>query len=146
MHKVTLGKAPDKESGVSSLVKAETTDERLATLEAKVEMLLQAIGPLEELEKKRQVQAEATTMSAEIASVATDPNVNRDGIPLNQNLIGTTRGVPYVLTVRPDAYYVGVRPYPTLSAAAKAVSGVRRSGWIFWRLPDGRTAKEAFKK
>ena len=73
-------------------------------------------------------------------------NLNKDGLPLYIHFMGVSRGVPYVLLVRPDAYYVGTTPYATLSAAAKAVSGVRRSGWTFWKLPDGRTVKEAFNK
>jgi hypothetical protein len=53
---------------------------------------------------------------------------------------------PAILLVRGDGYYIGQNKYESLSAAAEVASGVRRSGWTFWKLPDGRTAKEAFGK
>lgn len=128
---VALGKAAAVEAGVGTIVKSETIEERLATLEAKIGLL---------------IEATASSGKKSMPKCDVDPDVNKDGIPFHLNLIGVTRGVPYVLTVMQDAYYIGNRPYATLSAAAKAVSGVRRSGWIFWRLPDGRTAKKAFKR
>lgn len=68
-------------------------------------------------------------------------------IPIGTAFYGksTINGV-YILNVLHDGYYVGNTKYSSISAAAEAVSGVRRSGWTFWKLPDGRTAKEAFKK
>lgn len=128
---VALGRAAAVEAGVSTVVKPETIEERLAALEAKIELLAKSIPTTAKEEKKR--------------GSDDDPNVNKDGLPFYLNLIGVTRGTPYVLSVMPDAYYVGNRPYATLSAAAKGVSGVRRSGWTFWKLPNGRTAKEVFK-
>lgn len=129
---VMLGKAIDieTEAGVSKFVEPLTIEERLSVLEAKIESL---------------IQNRAERREEERIDPQPSPGVNKDGIPINLNFIGITRGVPYVLTVLPDAYYVGNRPYPSLSAAAKAVSGVRRSGWTFWKLPNGRTAKEVFK-
>ena len=44
-----------------------------------------------------------------------------------------------------DGYYIDNVKYYSLSAAAEAVSGVRRSGWTFWKLVDGTTVKEAFR-
>jgi hypothetical protein len=67
-------------------------------------------------------------------------------IPEGTILTGSTRGISYYLEVRADGFYVGVTRYETLSAAAKGVSGVRRSGWAFWHLPDGRSVKEVFRK
>ncbi|RLI56702.1 MAG: hypothetical protein DRO87_07760, partial [Candidatus Thorarchaeota archaeon] len=55
-------------------------------------------------------------------------------------------GQMYILRPTPEGFRVGDQIYKSLSAAAEAVSGVRRSGWTFWKLPDGRTAKEAFGK
>lgn len=74
-------------------------------------------------------------------------NANKDGLPIGISLVGhSMRGGTHVLTINEDRYYVGTSGYHSLSAAAEAVSGVRRSGWTFWKLPDGRTAKEAFGK
>ena len=131
---VALGKASavGVGAGVSTVVKPETVEERLTALEAKIGLLVKSIST-------------ATKGGKKDESVP-DPDINKDGLPFYLNLIGVTRGTPYVLSVMPDAYYIGNRPYATLSAAAKAVSGVRRSGWTFWKLPDGRTAKEAFKR
>jgi len=67
-------------------------------------------------------------------------------VPYNVLLVGITRGIQYTLVRTPQGFRVGNSVYKSLSAAAEAVSGVRRSGWTFWRLPDGRTAKEAFGK
>jgi len=66
-------------------------------------------------------------------------------IPEGTELMGTTHGVPYFLIAKSGKFYIGTREYPSLSAAAEGISGVRRSGWTFWKLPDGRTVKEAFK-
>jgi hypothetical protein len=74
-------------------------------------------------------------------------NLNKDGIPLGTLAIGTTEKSPFLnyLTVEEDGYVVGNVIFASLSAAAEAVSKVRRSGWTFWRLLDGRTLKEAFR-
>jgi len=66
-------------------------------------------------------------------------------IPEGTELMGTTHGVPYFLVAKSGKFYIGTREYLSLSAAAEGISGVRRSGWTFWKLPDGRTVKEAFK-
>jgi hypothetical protein len=79
-------------------------------------------------------------------------NPNKDGLPIGLMLVGTSKGVNYVLMVEEFEYsrvhmFEGQpQSYPTLSAAAGDVSGVRRSGWTFWKLEDGRTVKEAFPK
>ena len=52
----------------------------------------------------------------------------------------------YVLSIKHDRYYIGTTGYDSLSSAAEAASGVRRSGWTFWKMPDGRTVKEAYGK
>lgn len=74
-------------------------------------------------------------------------NANKDGIPVGTICIGATEKSPflYYLTVEADHYTVGLQQFPSLSAAAEAVSKVRRSGWTFWKLVDGRTLKEAYR-
>ena len=73
--------------------------------------------------------------------------INKDDLPVGLSLTGTSmRGGFQVLDIKEDGYYIGPYRYDSLSSAAEAVSGVRRSGWTFWRLSDGRTIKEAFGK
>ena len=73
--------------------------------------------------------------------------LNRDNIPVNTAYIGVTKGIPYILTVDKEGnYIVGNRKHTSLSAAAKFVSNVRRSGWTFWKTIDGETLKKAFRK
>lgn len=67
-------------------------------------------------------------------------------IPDGTILRGTTQGRTYYLQVRRGKFWVGNTEYDSLSSAAAGVSGVRRSGWTFWKLDDGRTAKDAFKE
>jgi hypothetical protein len=66
-------------------------------------------------------------------------------IPEGTQLYGTTKSVNYFCLVKDGAFYVGTKRFESLSAAAQGVSGVRRSGWTFWKMPDGRTVKEAYK-
>jgi hypothetical protein len=67
-------------------------------------------------------------------------------IPIGTTMIGITKGMPFLLTVKKDGkYLVGESTFKSLSAAAQAVSGNQRSGWIFWKTLDGLTAKEAFR-
>jgi hypothetical protein len=70
---------------------------------------------------------------------------NKVEIPEGTVLTGKTKGLSYFLHTKDGGFYVGITRYDSLSAAAEGISGVRRSGWTFWRLPDGKTVKEAFK-
>jgi hypothetical protein len=78
---------------------------------------------------------------------APSANLNKDGIPIGAVCFGATEKSPFLfyLTVEPEGYTVGSTTFASLSAAAEAVSQVRRSGWTFWKLLDGRTLKEAFR-
>ena len=74
--------------------------------------------------------------------------VNKEGIPLNSHYIGTVRGIelPYVLHVNNEGkYFIGSEEFSSLSAAAEAVSGVRRSGWTFWHDFTGKSLKELYR-
>lgn len=73
---------------------------------------------------------------------------NKDGVPLNSSFVGFTKKsvYPYVLVVDKNGNYkVGDKSFKSLSASAEFVSGVRRSGWTFWKLFDGRTMKDVYK-
>lgn len=97
------------------------------------------------------LEGQVSYMSAAISSFTNSkPEVegaNKDGVPVGTVAIGITEksSFKFYLTVLESGYQVGVKTYDSLSAAAEAVSKVRRSGWTFWKLPDGRTLKEAFK-
>jgi len=132
-REVALGRAAVTDVGVGMTTAPKTLEERMSILEAKIDALAEMVSLIQEKEGVRE-------------DVVYDPNLNADGIPYHTNLIGITQGQPYVITVREDAYYLGNTPFRTLSAAAKAVCGHRKSGWVFWKLVDGRTAKEAFGK
>jgi len=131
---VALGKA-SAQSGVGMTAKPKTIEERVAALEGRVEMLSQAFLLAQDAGKESRPEENLTTYD----------DHNKDGIPVGINLIGITKGCPFVLTVQHDTYDVGITSYPTLSAAAQGVSGCRRSGWTFWKLPDGTTVKDAFR-
>lgn len=135
LKNVSLGKAPD--SGVGKTIKPKNEHERLAFIENKLSMLTEIVARMQKavhLDEKREEEMSAYE------------DVNRDGLTIGSNFIGTTKGMTYVLTVQNDAYYIGATPYASLSAAAEGVSGVRRSGWTFWKLPDGRTVKEVYRR
>jgi len=74
-------------------------------------------------------------------------NANEDGLPIGTICYGATEKSPFLfyLTVEAEGYRVGLQLYASLSAAAEAVSQVRRSGWTFWKLLDGRSLKEAYR-
>jgi len=79
--------------------------------------------------------------------IPTFVNLNKDGIPIGTICLGASEKSPFLfyLTVETDGYIVGSKKFASLSAAAEAVSLVRRSGWTFWKLVDGRTLKEAYR-
>ena len=74
-------------------------------------------------------------------------NANKDGIPIGTVCMGATEKSHFLfyLTVETDSYRIGSQQFASLSAAAEAASGVRRSGWTFWKLLDGTTLKEAYR-
>jgi len=53
-------------------------------------------------------------------------------------LIREWKGVDHVVTVRDDDYEYQGRPYKSLSAVARAITGTRWNGWIFFGLKNQR--------
>ncbi len=131
---LALGKSTSKK-GTALAVRPKTVEERVELLEAMVKNLLQINADL----IKEKVDSSSDAYS--------EASLNKQGIPIGTCLIGAARGgIPRVLSVSEDGYFIGDTQFNSLSSAAHAVSGiVRKSGWVFWKLPDGRTAKEAFK-
>lgn len=130
---VALGRAAPR-SGVGLAVQPKTTGQKIEKLEAMVASLMEANAKLRGKRRSRELNAYEGQPT------------NRHGIPIGMSLLGLTKWGARILTVAEDGYYIGQDRYNSLSAAAEAASGIiRKSGWVFWKLPDGRTAKQVFK-
>ena len=137
--KIALGKAHGN-MGTGIIAEPTTLEEKVSNLEARLIELTKAFNSINSIRLKDKRQKEEYD---ELPLT----HANKDGIPIGISLLGTSqRNGIHVLTVAADGYYIGVSRYDSLSAAAEAASGVRRSGWTFWKLPDGRTVKEAYGK
>ncbi len=53
-------------------------------------------------------------------------------------LIREWQGVEHCATVLQDGYEYGGRPYKSLPAAARAITGTRWNGWVFFGLKNWR--------
>lgn len=53
-------------------------------------------------------------------------------------LIREWQGVEHIVTVRDDGYEYQGRPYKSLSAIARAITGTRWNGWVFFGLKSQR--------
>lgn len=132
--KVALGMAAVK-SGTVLVVKPKSTEDRIDALENMIATLIDLNSRLVA------VKPETKPMNA-----YDNISRNKDGIPIGISLIGQSSFGTRILTVRKDGYFVGAIQYPSLSAAAEAVSGVvRKSGWVFWKLPNGKSLKEVYR-
>jgi hypothetical protein len=54
-------------------------------------------------------------------------------------LIREHKGVEHVVTVLTDGFEYEGRPFQSLSAIARHITGVRWNGWVFFGLRNGRT-------
>lgn len=125
----------------------QTQEEKINAMESRINQLALSIDSLHSIIKKLRDRADAKrdyAISENIEKTKSDMK-----IPEGTVLVGITRNVPYYCEVKSGAFYIGVTRYPTLSSAAEGVSGVRRSGWTFWKLTggkhNGKTVKEVFK-
>ena len=64
-------------------------------------------------------------------------------LPLVHRLTGTRlirefQGVEHTVTVLQDGYDYQGRPYQSLSAIARAITGTRWNGWVFFGLKNKR--------
>lgn len=135
---VPLGRAAPAAEHVE-VAEPQTADERFAALQLQIDQLAMALNEICSRESKGRRNHYNEVIEAD--------TTNSDGIELGMSLLGESRrGGMHVLTVAPDGYYIGTNRYKSLSAAAEAASGVRRSGWTYWHYPDGRTAKEKLGK
>ena len=65
--------------------------------------------------------------------------VRTDQMPIaGTRLIREWQGVEYVVTVTGDGFEWQGRPYKSLSAIARAITGTRWNGWVFFGLKNHR--------
>jgi len=65
--------------------------------------------------------------------------VRADTMPIaGTRLIREWQGVEHVVTVTPDGFEWQGRPYTSLSAIARAITGTRWNGWVFFGLKSRR--------
>ena len=123
----------------------ETTEGRLSFLEHISKQHTESLDSLYRIVK----EIRGRTVNQEQIDRNIDKAKAKDEIPVGTILKGMTQGTPFWCVVKPDGYYVGINRYESLSAAAQAVSGVRRSGWTFWHFDngkhEGRTVKEVYR-
>lgn len=138
-EKIALGTVISS-NGVAVVSEPLTLEEKVEALQQQVQELISAFHNINSIRIKDKRQQENYDNPCLV-------NANKDGIPIGVSLMGSSiKGGIHVLTVAPDGYYIGITKFDSLSAAAETVSGVRRSGWTYWKMTDGRTIKEVFGK
>jgi len=145
-EKIPLGKSYAAAIGMSVARGKLSDEERLSVLEQQVVYMTTIITALRIRLKKGSPRVKVPAEAKE--EFVAPFGKNKDGLPIGLVCIGETEKntFPLCMTVAEDGYALGMKTYPSVSAAAEAVSFVRRSGWTFWKVPDGRTLKEVFKK
>ena len=136
-RKIALGAGAP--TSIAEITAPETLIEQVAALQHQLEELTRAFHVVNSvrIKDKRQHELYDGLFS----------KTNKDGLPIGLSLVGSSqRGGTHVLTISEDGYYIGTRKFESLSSAAEASSGMRRSGWTFWKLPDGKSAKDAYGK
>lgn len=139
--KIALGTAHQIDEGIGVSEVPQSLEERVAALENQIFELVKSLNEFSRTRLKDKREQERFDQMGD--------GLNQDGIPIGISLFGSTTkfgGVEKYLTVREDGYYLGSKKCTSLSAAAEEVSGVRRSGLVFWKFPDGRTVKETLGK
>jgi hypothetical protein len=143
---VALGE--DVVEGVELDREPHTIEERVTFLEQTIKQHTISLDSLYTIVKELQNNREHQEQVEEIDK-AIEVNKSDNRIPVGTRLKGTTKGTPFWCIVKDDGFYVGITKYESLSAAAQGVSGVRRSGWTFWKFEDGknegRSVKEVYK-
>jgi len=120
-------------------------DEEVAVLKNQVNHLTSALDSMFSMVKELQDDANQEKYHDLTAVIEGKKKENKVEIPEGTVFTGHTKGLSYFLQAKEGGFYVGITRYDSLSAAAEGVSGVRRSGWTFWKLPNGKTVKEVFK-
>jgi len=143
---VALGDDTDIEEVQVEENQPQTNDEKIASLEQRVSFLTSSMDSMFTMVKKLGDKIDVNRNRSIEAFIEKKKKENKVEIPEGTVLTGTTKGLNYFMHIKDGGFYVGITRYESLSAAAEGVSGVRRSGWTFWRLPDGKNVKETFKE
>ena len=73
------------------------------------------------------------------AEAAPNRKRRQEGKPIaGTRLIREWQGVEYLVTVTRDGYEWQGRPYTSISAIARAITGTRWNGWVFFGLKNHR--------
>ncbi len=143
---VALGDDADVNEANAEEQNPVSADEKITALEQMVSHLTISMDSMFTRLKDMQDKMDTDKNVVIDAAIAKKKSENKAEIPEGTILTGKTKGLSYFMQIKDGAFYVGITRYDSLSAAAEGVSGVRRSGWTFWKLPDGKTVKEAFKE
>ena len=65
-------------------------------------------------------------------------HLDRDRPITGTRLLREWQGVEYIVTVTADGFEWQGRPYKSLSAIARAITGTRWNGWVFFGLKNHR--------
>ncbi len=124
----------------------QTIEERIANIQRQVTALACSVDSWQTIMKELIDEKRKERNAGLAAMIEKKRNEGKAEIPEGIELHGTSQEITFYCVVKPDGFYVGARRFGSLSAAATDVSGgTRRSGWVFWKLPDGRTVKDAYK-
>lgn len=144
---VALG-AEDTSDDVAQVIptpESANVEDRVAAMEERLLYITNAIDSLFQIVKGLRDKAGKDHDAQVVKTIEKKKKEQKIEIPEDTILEATSRGLSYFCTVKSDGFYIGETRHESLSAAAQAVSGVRRSGWTFWKLPDGKTVKEVYK-
>ncbi|KKM02715.1 hypothetical protein LCGC14_1781650 [marine sediment metagenome] len=142
---VALGDDTDIEEVQVEERQPQTAGEKIASLEQRVSFLTSSMDSMFTMVKNLGDKIDTNRNRDIEALIEKKKRENKVEIPEGTILTGTTKGLNYFMHIKEGGFYVGITRYESLSAAAEGVSGVRRSGWTFWKLPDGKNVKEVFK-
>jgi hypothetical protein len=143
---VALGEDIEAEiAEVQPLRKPATADEKINEMQQQILHLTSAFDSLARMVKELRDDYRRDKDEKLNGLMEEKKKAGKAEIPEGTVLIGTTKGLSYFLQVKEGGFFVGAEKYESLSAAAEGVSGVRRSGWTFWKLSDGRSIKEVYK-
>jgi len=88
---------------------------------------------------KRETVERLEALGEQLAKGKAPRQFDRDSRPIaGTRLIREWQGVEHGVTVRDEDYEYQGRPYKSLSAVARAITGTRWNGWVFFGLKNQR--------
>lgn len=142
---IDLGNDEETET-VEAATQPETQNEKLLFLERRLNQMALSIDSINSLIKQMRSESRERIKREFAINQTVSKSMADKKLPVGLTLVGYTGGTPYYLEVAKDGFYVGINKYPSLSAAAQAVSGVRRSGWRFWRFTSGENKDKSIRE